>query len=306
MLDEISQSADKCRALVLGVTGMLGHVLYDQLGLYGHEVFGTARSIGRASDTFRQQPVTHVFQGIEASDPDAILGVLAEVQPQVVINCIGVIKQVPAAKDPVTSISLNALFPHRLALFCRAVGARLIHISTDCIFSGRKGNYLESDSPDADDLYGRSKLLGEVIDAHCLTLRTSIIGHELQSSFGLLEWFLAQQGTTKGFTQAIFSGFPTVELARIIAEYVIPNPSLNGLYQVSSNPISKYDLLQIVARCYGKEIHIEPDDSVKIDRSLNSDHFRKDTGYHPPPWEKLVEEMHEHFMKADYYRNPQL
>ena len=192
-----------------------------------------------------------------------------------------------------SAISINALLPHRLARLCDVVSARLVHMSTECVFAGTKALYREEESPDAKDLYGLSKYLGEVDYPHAITLRTSIIGHELDSAHGLIGWFLAQNGAVKGFTRAIFSGLPTVELARVIRDFVIPNPELHGVYHVSAEPIAKYDLLQLVAQIYEKNIVINPDDSLVIDRSLNSDRFRKITGYQPSGWPELIRRMHE-------------
>jgi dTDP-4-dehydrorhamnose reductase len=190
-------------------------------------------------------------------------------------------------------IPINSILPHRLANLCELAEARLIHISTDCVFSGEKGGYVEKDFSDAKDLYGRSKYLGEVDYPNSITLRTSIIGHELNSSKSLINWFLSQEGSVKGYKNAIFSGLPTNEMAKVIRDYVIPNPSLKGLYQVSADPISKFDLLQLVSDVYGKIIQIIPDDLVKIDRSLNSEKFCKATGFKPKPWPQLIKEMYE-------------
>jgi dTDP-4-dehydrorhamnose reductase len=233
-----------------------------------------------------------IYTDVDANKFDTVVRTLASNQPDVVINCVGVIKQLPAAKDPLTCIAVNALFSHQLAKICVDVGARMVQISTDCVFSGQKGSYVESDFPDCDDLYGRTKLLGEVDCPHAVTLRTSIIGHELNRSVSLIDWFLEQEGKVKGFTRAIFSGFPTVEMARIIAEVVIPRPELRGLYHVSSAPISKYELLCLVREEYGKTIEIEPYDGFVCDRSLDSSRFREATGYVPPKWPELVVRMH--------------
>jgi dTDP-4-dehydrorhamnose reductase len=208
-----------------------------------------------------------------------------------VINAVGLIKQLAGANDALAAIPINSVLPHRLARLCDLVGARLIHISTDCVFSGRKGMYKETDDPDANDLYGRSKFLGEVAYPNTVTLRTSIIGHELSTAHGLVGWFLAQDGTANGYSRAVFSGLSTVELARIIRDYVIPQPELVGLYHVSSDPINKLDLLRLVAKVYGKTIEIIPSEKVVIDRSLDSTRFRQITGYHPPPWDQLVTAM---------------
>jgi dTDP-4-dehydrorhamnose reductase len=209
-----------------------------------------------------------------------------------VINGIGLIKQLPSAHDPISAIKINALLPHQLARVCAAQNARLIHISTDCVFSGSKGLYRESDTPDATDLYGRTKLMGEIEYGNALTLRTSIIGPELHSNSSLLDWFLSQTGSVKGFTKAVFSGLPTVEIARVIADYVIPRPTLTGLYHVASQPINKHALLSLIAQIYQKNIDIMPDDKLVIDRSLNSDRFCDDTGYHAPQWDELITRMY--------------
>jgi len=178
----------------------------------------------------------------------------------------------------------------------------MIHIGTDCVFSGEKGNYLESDVPDATDLYGRTKLLGEVDSPHCVTLRTSIIGHELSGRHGLIEWFLAQEGCVRGFARAVFTGLPTVELAGIVAERVFPNEGLSGLYHVSSAPISKYELLRLVMERYGKRIRIDRDEAFVCDRSLDSSRFREATGYHPPTWPEMVSRMHADFLRSPMYK----
>ena len=167
-------------------------------------------------------------------------------------------------------------------------------MSTDCVFAGDKGGYRESDPSDAKDLYGRSKYLGEVSYPHTITLRTSIIGHELQSANGLIEWFLSQQEKCSGYTRAVFSGVPTVVLAKIIRDVVIPRPELHGVYHVAGHPISKYDLLKLVAQVYGKSIDIVPDDQVVIDRTLNSERFQKATGYSVPEWGKMIELMYKY------------
>lgn len=293
------------RILILGITGMLGHTLFARLSQRGDlDVYGTARSAGGLSTWFSAVLLENARTGVSAEDFGSIAQTVADIRPDIVINAIGIIKQVPAAQDPLKAIAINALLPHRIALLCKAAGARLIHISTDCVFSGGKGRYTESDIADATDLYGRTKFLGEVVYPHCITLRTSIIGHELKGKHGLVEWFLAQEGKVRGFSRVMYSGLPTVELARVIADYVIPNKGLNGLYQVSSNPISKYDLLRLIADRYRKTIIIEPDASPSLDRTLDSTLFRRSTGYTPPEWPELVDEMYQDYITAPYYRRP--
>ena len=284
------------KILILGATGMLGHTLFTSFSQQSNcEIYATARDQAGLSQWFPPQLVRKIVTNVDADNFSSVQHALDLLKPDIVINCIGIIKQLQVAKDPVISITMNALFPNRLARACKDVGSRMIHISTDCVFSGTKGNYLESDIPDATDLYGRTKLLGEVDHPHCVTLRTSIIGHELKGKHGLIEWFLAQEGKVRGFTKAIYSGFPTVEIGSVISKYVIPNKELHGLYHVSSDPISKYDLLRLVAERYGKKIEIESFADFVLDRSLNSNRFRDATGYKPPSWHNLVEKMYQDF-----------
>jgi len=295
--------AESKKVLVLGATGMLGHTFFTRLSERDNlNVYATARSLEGLSQWFAPELLVKIRGGVEANNFDSVRRTLAEVKPDVVINCIGIIKQLPAAKDPIVSISINSLFPHRLALVCKAVGARMIHISTDCVFAGDRGCYTEGDQSDATDLYGRTKCLGEVNYPHSVTLRTSIIGHELKGKYGLIEWFLARKGEVRGFTNAVFTGFPTVELARIIADYVIPNPDLTGLYNVSSAPISKYELLKLVAHKYQKQIEIKPYDDFRLDRSLNSTLFRSVTGYLSPSWPELVDKMYGNYIAESHGR----
>jgi dTDP-4-dehydrorhamnose reductase len=224
---------------------------------------------------------------------DSLTHLFAVVHPDVVINCIGLVKQLAEADDPLIAIPINSLLPHRLARLCELAGARLVHMSTDCVFSGEKGMYTEADAADAKDLYGRSKYLGEVDYPHAITLRTSIIGHELDGARSLIGWFLAQEGSVKGYRRAIFSGLPTVEIARVIRDHVISHPDLHGIYHVSAEPINKFDLLTLVAQTYGKAIDISADDQLVIDRSLDSTRFRQATGFKPKPWPELVRSMRE-------------
>lgn len=255
-----------------------------------YAVYGSVRlpaALGQLPAALRQRVVT----GVEVENPDSIARAFAVARPSVVINCVGLIKQLDAAKDPLAAIPINSLLPHRLARLCAIAGATLVHFSTDCVFAGRSGMYREDDPADATDLYGRSKYLGEVAEPHTVTLRTSIIGHELHSAHGLVGWFLAQQGTVRGYRKAIFSGLPTVEMARVVHDFVLPNAALRGLYHVSAEPIDKYTLLRQVAQAYGKQIEIIPDDAVVLDRSLDSARFRAASGYTPPPWPELIERM---------------
>lgn len=283
----------KTRVLVLGVSGMMGSAVFRVFAQSDeYSVMGSARSAGLLRllpSELREQVVC----GVDVENTDNLMRLFALARPNVVINCIGLVKQLAEADDPLAAIPINALLPHRVARLCDVAGARLIHMSTDCVFAGTRGMYSEQDVSDAKDFYGRSKYLGEVDYPHAVTLRTSIIGHELSSANGLVGWFLAQQGPVKGYVRAIFSGLPTVELARVIRDFVVPNPELRGLYHVSAEPINKYELLKLVAQVYGKAIDITPDDKLEIDRSLDSRRFREITGYQPAAWPELVRRMHE-------------
>lgn len=278
------------KILILGGSGMLGHRLWMNLRKE-HEVWVTVRGEQNPFPSIPEFPEEFIRYRIEGLIFDEITRALASIQPDIVINCIGLVKQQGIAKDPLFSISLNALLPHRISLICRTAKIRMIHISTDCVFSGKKGNYLETDQSDAEDLYGRTKFLGEVNYPHTITLRTSIIGRELRTRLGLMEWFLAQNGTVNGYKNAVFSGFTTDEISRIILNYIIPNPGLNGVYQVSGNPISKYDVLMLANKAFKKNITILEENNFICDRSLDSTRFRQITGYQPPSWEIMIAEM---------------
>lgn len=272
---------------------MLGSTLlryfYSQTDL---EVYGTARSV-HSIQSFSEDLRLRVLLNVDVENLDHLLRVFADVRPDVVINSVGVVKQLSESSDPLVALPINSLLPHRLAKLCAAAGARLIHFSTDCVFSGVRGGYLESDPPDAYDMYGRSKLFGEVDYSNAITLRTSLIGHELSGSRSLVSWFLSQKGSVRGFTKAFFSGLPTVEIARVIEQFVLPNPHLRGLYHLSAEAISKHDLLLLVRDIYGKKVDIIPDDSLVIDRSLDSTRFREATGFAPKPWPELVQAMYD-------------
>lgn len=281
----------KHKILVLGASGMLGNAVFRYFVEHTeHDVVGSIR----ADSARKKLPMNlrdHTISGGVADDPDMLVRLIDRAQPTIVINCVGLIKQLEDGNDPLSAIPINSTLPHRLARLCSLIGARLVHLSTDCVFSGKKGMYSESDIPDASDFYGRTKLLGEVDYPHAITLRTSIIGHELQGSSSLIGWFLSQEGSVKGYSKAVFSGLPTVEIARIIEEFVLPNETMRGLYHLSAEPINKYSLLQLVAQAYGKKIQLLEDKSLVIDRSLDSSRFRKLTGFMPESWPVLVERM---------------
>lgn len=289
------------KVLIIGATGMLGNSLFSNLSdNFELDVYGTVRNI-EGKEAFFTNTSDKLFKGVEVNNIASVEEVIANLKPNVVINCIGLIKQHGISKQHVDAISINSLLPHQIARICDRYNAKFIHFSTDCIFSGEKGNYLESDMPDAQDLYGKSKCLGEVDYAPHLTLRTSIIGHELTSSVSLVDWFLSQNGMTKGFSKAVFSGLPTCVIAKILAKNILPIISstneLTGLYHLSVEPIDKYSLLQLVASIYSKDIEIVASTELTIDRSLNSDRLRKVMNLQVPSWESLITDMYTDYKK---------
>jgi dTDP-4-dehydrorhamnose reductase len=277
------------RVLVVGGSGMLGHKLVQVLG-GRFETWATVRGEAPAAGAAELLDPARTITGVRAEEPASIARALDACDPVAVVNAVGIVKQADAAKAAVPSIRVNALFPHELANACSERGARLIHISTDCVFAGRRGGYAEDDVPDATDLYGRSKLLGEVTDAaDALTLRTSIVGRELEGAYGLIEWFLSQRGgRVRGFSRAVFSGFTTAALADLIGDAIEHHPQLHGLWHVSAAPIDKLTLLRQVRDAIGADIEIEPDDALAIDRSLDSSRFRAATGWTPPEWTTMI------------------
>jgi dTDP-4-dehydrorhamnose reductase len=280
------------KVLVIGASGMIGstvlRVLSESKDLV---VSGTVRDAS-VKRFFTPEITSRLITDVSVEHPDALVKVLDDVRPDIVINCAGLTKHKPEADDPLVSIPVNTLMPHRLAGLCKLIGARLVHVSTDCVFSGEKGGYTEADFPDARDVYGKSKALGELIYPHTITLRTSTIGHELHSKYGLLDWFLSQENRCNGFARAIFSGLPTVVFAQVIRDVVIPHNELSGLYHVAAKPINKLYLLKLISDVYGKSIDIVPDDKLVIDRSLDAERFRLETGYVAPEWADMIKMMH--------------
>ena len=280
------------KVLVLGASGMIGSAMFRVLSQNNEwDVWATLRA--DASKRFFEETLADkLIAGVDVEKHDALVRVFAHLRPDVVVNCIGLTKHHKTADDPILAIPLNTLLPHRLAELCAIGRSRLVHISTDCVFSGARGSYTEDDPADANDVYGKAKFLGEVNYSHAITLRTSTIGHELHSAYGLLEWFLSQQGSCKGFSRAIFSGLPNTEFARVVRDMVIPRPDLHGLYHVGADPIAKFELLKLIATVYGKQIDIVQDDEFMIDRSLNSERFKQATGYSAPSWPELIHSMY--------------
>ncbi|HEX2723084.1 MAG TPA: SDR family oxidoreductase [Gemmatimonadaceae bacterium] len=279
------------KLLVLGADGMLGHQLVASLR-DSHDIHGTLRQQSEAYATMAHFLPDYPHFGIDVRDYAPVRDLLELLEPDAVINAVGVVKQRPDAGNAILSLEVNSLLPHRLAETCAAIGSFLVQISTDCAFSGMGGNYREDDFPDARDLYGRSKLLGEVDAPGSITFRTSIIGLELYRKTSLVEWFLAQRGTVKGFRRAIYSGFTTMEMARIIEHVLVKQQSQNGgMYHVSSDPIDKFTLLCMLNDRLGRATAIVPDDEFECDRSLDSERFRSEFAYSPPTWARMLDEL---------------
>lgn len=280
------------KILVLGGSGMLGHRLWIRLREKSN-AYVTLRATAAPSATENLFPCDRTICNVIAENFDSVLAAFARVQPDVVINAIGIVKQHERAKDPLASLMVNSVFPQRLAHLCRCTGCRLIHLSTDCVFSGDRGNYVETDFPDPRDLYGQSKLLGEVGGVNCLTIRTSIIGHEIGTHYGLLEWMCSRSSTTvKGYRRARFSGLTTTALSELIDTLIHKHQDLHGIYHVAGEPISKYDLLVQINAVYKLGCTIDADDAVKCDRTLCAVRFNTLTNYTPPTWPSMIETMY--------------
>jgi len=290
------------KVLIFGGNGMLGHKLVQMLQKR-FDVWTTLRTNSADFINFGIINSERVINDVEIENFAVVQKVFDYIKPDVIINAVGIIKQIQTSKEVVKTLKINSIFPHQLAELTQTSGARLITISTDCVFNGRQGNYSEDNISDAEDLYGKSKNLGEVFAPNCLTLRTSIIGRELQTTHSLVEWFLSNRGKkVKGFSEAIYSGFPTIILADIISDLIENHKHLEGLYHVSSEPISKLDLLYLLAIFYKVPIEIEPNADLKIDRSLDSTKFRRETGFVPLEWEKMIEIMAQDPTPYDNFR----
>jgi dTDP-4-dehydrorhamnose reductase len=279
------------KILVLGSSGMIGRTMFHILVERSEwQVIGSVRA-----KAYEGVAPSAVVAGVDLCNQDHLERLFCKTQPDVVINCAGLTKHLPEGNAPIPALMMNALLPHRLGQLCEIAKARLIHVSTDCVFAGDVGDYKEQDATDASDVYGKTKALGEVSSGNVLTLRTSTIGHEQGTQYGLLEWFLAQS-QCKGFRHAIFSGLPTVEFARVVRDVVIPDSSLRGLYHVGAEPIDKLSLLKIISRIYKNNISIIPDENFRINRSLNTKKFSEATGYRAPTWPKLIETMYQDYI----------
>jgi dTDP-4-dehydrorhamnose reductase len=281
------------RLLIIGGDGMLGHQLWKHFRALS-SCFDTRVTLRRDFKDYRHYNLfhpDHSYSSVDVRNFQRLIEVFADFKPNVVINCVGIVKQRPTAKDSVVSIEINALLPHKLSILCEAINARLIHPSTDCVFSGQRGNYTQEDSPDPSDLYGQTKLLGEVNQPNTVTLRTSIIGFELDRKASLVEWFINSTQPVKGFQCVMYNGLSTIEISSLIEKIITEFPHLHGLHQVSSQPISKYELLCLVKEKFNLSTEIIPDSMIVLDRTLDSSSFRRIIDYHPPSWSSMITTM---------------
>jgi len=278
------------KVLIFGASGMLGHKLYQIFREKGFDTYGTIRGSIEKYKQFNIFDEKKIIQNLDIINTGEVKAAFGRIRPEIVINAVGLVPK--TCTDPVEAIKFNSLFPHQLASMCREYNAKLVQISTDCVFSGKKGNYSENDTPDADYLYGRSKLLGEVIYDNHLTIRTSIIGKELLGQHGLVEWFLSQKGTINGYTKAIFTGLTTAELGRVLTE-IAEKPEIKGLLNISTEEIDKFSLLKMVQKEFGKDdIEILPYDEFVCDRSLNNSRM-KSLGITVKNYPEMIKELSE-------------
>jgi dTDP-4-dehydrorhamnose reductase len=273
---------------------MLGHRMVQRLSASFPDTWWTLRGSQDDGDLTPAPWLrgSHALEHIDATDVDALEQCIKDLRPDVVVNCLGIIKQRAASHDAIPSLTINGLLPHRLASLIGRWGGRLVHFSTDCVFSGKRGNYTESDFPDAEDLYGRTKFLGEVGCGNALTLRTSMIGRELRHHGSLLDWFLSHRGTmVRGYRRHRWSGVTTHQLADVTARAITEWPTLTGVYHLSSGCINKYELLLLLREGLDVDVEIEPDDLPVCDRSLVGDRLEAATGYRCPPWPAMIAEL---------------
>ena len=277
------------RLLITGADGMIGHGLWRYFSQSpDHEVVAAVRSAAQLCAFGARR----VEQTGDLDDEAAAAKLIDRVRPDWVINCAGLTKHADNGEDAVKVIRANCLLPNLLANATEQSGARMLHVSTDCTFLGTRGHYAESEAPDANDLYGRSKVLGEITDrAHVLTVRTSTIGFEVASKRGLLEWFLDQRGSCRGFSRAIFSGLTSHELARVLDEHVLDRSELSGLLHIAGPAIDKLSLLRAMRQHFSVPVDIEEDASFVIDRSLDGSRFCALTGFQPRRWDDMLSEI---------------
>jgi len=286
------QAGTRKRVLVFGVTGMLGHMLVRVLS-QTHSIFGTISTLyDQHKRIDRLLPKSQCIDQLDVTELLKVDSLIRNVQPDVVLNCVGLIKHKMDKRRILDAVVINSVFPHQLAEICTNLGVRLIHFSTDCVFAGTPGVKRLTDVPDAVDVYGSTKRLGEVTYGTSLTLRTSFIGRQIAGDEELIEWALSQRGQTiSGYQNAIYSGLTTRALSDVVAQVIDQCPELIGLFQVASTPISKFDLLSKLNVRLRLGMTINRNTAFECDRTLDGSEFSKITGIQVPSWESMLSEL---------------
>jgi len=279
------------KIIILGANGMIGYGLFDYLSKY-HDVIGTLRRDKNFYKNITQLYEKNIIYGVDVKNISEIKNILISHRPDILVNATGIVKQITGQVSEADIIELNALVPHKLCQLTRSESIKLIQFSTDCVFSGKKGNYSEDDTPDPIDFYGLSKYMGEVNQKGVLTLRTSTIGLELTGSHGLIEWFLKQTGGIDGYMNAIYTGITINELAKFVNFLITKHRDIDGLWQVAGTQINKFALLSILgAKLQRKDIQILPNKEYVCDRSLVNTKIVMKTDYKFPDWEIMLEHL---------------
>ncbi len=284
---------------IIGAAGMLGFALHRVLHDAGFDVTGLVRDDGPPGENWCRD--LRYVCGTDAEDGDAVIRAIRLMQADTVINAAGIKGPVTTAEEARRMLVVNAVFPRMLGAAATSAGFHFIHVSSDGVFSGKEGSYSESHQPDAADLYGMSKLLGEPADEGVLVLRTSMVGLSLRGGRSLVDWLLAARGPVSGFRRSVFSGLAVTEIAGLLARHVLPRAErLTGLFHVGGQAISKHELLCLLQSAWSLEqVEITVDDAVSLDRSLDSTRFREVTGYQAPRWEVMIESMRSFYAELD-------
>lgn len=281
------------KILVLGASGLIGHKLFQTMKDAGHDVYGVLHGEKTSFPEVDFLQKDSVIESVDVLDFDKLHGILYAIQPNVVLNCVGITKRKEEVNDPFQAISVNALFPHKLANLAKDMNFRVIHFSTDCVFNGELGNYNEESNTTGEDAYGKTKALGEIRYPHTLTIRSSFIGRELAGKTELLEWLISENGNTiKGFTQAWYSGVSTIFMAKTVLDIIENYPDISDLYQLAiPEPISKYDLLCLARDAFQLDIEIIPDGNFEIKPTLDGSKLTNAMDLTIPSWQEMMNEL---------------
>ena len=286
------------KILVFGATGMIGHKMFQLLTMNNLEASGTVRHAPANYLSVSFFANQRIIPSIDVTKLASVQSLLNSRNPDIIINCVGITLRKPEIKDEELCVKVNAEFPHFLKKYVEVNKKYLIHFSTDCVFSGKADSYTEDSKPDATDVYGRTKALGEVSGDHALTLRGSQLGSEVFGKSELLEWAIAQSGQSiKGYDQAIYSGVTTNGVADLVADLIQRPKRLTGLYQVASQPISKYDLLCKVNQIFKLRMKIEPDSSYKNRKVLSAAKIASEIGYRCASWDQMLQQTYQDRIK---------